>query len=426
MKNQTNDRLFCKNFILLLLGQISSLVGNYSLKFALSMYILDLTGSASVFSIVTAAAMLPMILLSPFGGVLADRADRRRVMVLLDTLSGCILLGCGLMLTLGRGIIYEAGGELYIVGGLLVIMSIIGAFESPTVQACVPQILSGDNVIRGNAAVSQVSAIAALVTPFIGSLIYTAFGINFVLFGTTVCFLLTAGFELFIHLEPVNTKSSSGVLTTISHDLREGMNFLRRDRPELLLLLLVAASVSLFLAGIAVVGFPYIVRTVLGLSTEHYAISESASALAAIAGGIFVGVMANRLRAPHLTYTIVGFGALLLPLAVVFLLPTDTAVRFSFITVIFCLCQFGCSIFSTLSITLIQAKTPDHLMGKIMSYVYTLSLCAQPVGQLLFGWLLDRYSSELPAIFLGCGLVIGLIGVLTARYIRRIDRDDCK
>src|SRR5699024_2591321 len=119
---------------------------------------------------------------------------------------------------------------------------------------------------------------------------------------------------------------------------------LRRDRPELLLLLLVAASVSLFLAGIAVVGFPYIVRKVLGLSTEHYAISESASALAAIAGGIFVGVMANRLRAPHLTYTIVGFGALLLPLAVVFLLPTDTAVRFGFITVIFCLCQFGCSI----------------------------------------------------------------------------------
>lgn len=64
-------------------------------------------------------------------------------------------------------------------------------------------------------------------------------------------------------------------------------------------------------------------------------------------------------------------------------------------------------------------------MGKVMSYVYTLSLCAQPVGQLLFGWLLDRYSSELPAIFLGCGLVIGLIGVLTARYIGRIDRD-CK
>ena len=204
------------------------------------------------------------------------------------------------------------------------------------------------------------------------------------------------------------------------------MNFLRRDRPELLLLLLVAASVSLFLTGIAVVGLPYIIRTQLGLSTEHYAISESASALAAIAGGIFVGVMASRLRSTHLTYIIVGFGALLLPLAVIFLLPVETVIRFGFVTIVFSLCQFGCSVFSTLSITLIQSRTPDRLLGKVMSYVYTLSLCAQPVGQLMFGFLFDRYSSELPAIFLGCGLAISITGIVSARFIRRIDNDNCK
>ena len=390
------------------------------------MYILDLTGSASVFSIITAAAMLPMILLSPFGGVLADRADRRRVMVLLDTLSGCILLGCGLMLTFGRGIIFEAGGELYIVGGLLVIMSIIGAFESPTVQACVPQILSGDNVIRGNASVSQVSAIAALVTPFIGSLIYTTFGINFVLFGTTVCFLLTAGFELFIHLEPVNTKSSSGVLTTISHDLREGMNFLRPRPPR--------AAIAAACRRVGQSVFSRNRGRRVSLHSPH-----GARALDRALRDIRERVCPRRDRGRHMRRSHGEPAARAAPdihncrlrsaaPTVSGGFPAADRYRRSicFITVIFCLCQFGCSIFSTLSITLIQAKTHDHLMGKVMSYVYTLSLCAQPVGQLLFGWLLDRYSSELSAIFLGCGLVIGLIGALTARYIGRIDRDDCK
>ena len=62
------EKLFTRNFTLLILGQVSSLIGNYSLKFALSMYILEQTGSASVFAGITAVSMLPMILFSPFGG----------------------------------------------------------------------------------------------------------------------------------------------------------------------------------------------------------------------------------------------------------------------------------------------------------------------------------------------------------------------
>ena len=59
------QKLFTRNFTLLLLGQISSLLGNYTLKFALSMYVLDKTGSASIFASLLAAALLPTILLSP-------------------------------------------------------------------------------------------------------------------------------------------------------------------------------------------------------------------------------------------------------------------------------------------------------------------------------------------------------------------------
>ena len=101
-------------------------------------------------------------------------------MVGLDTLSGCTVLVAGLVLPFGH--------DIWVIGALLVILSVLAAFESPTVQACIPQMLSGDNLMKGNAAVNQVQAIAGLITPFLGSLVYAAFGLTPVLWGTVACF----------------------------------------------------------------------------------------------------------------------------------------------------------------------------------------------------------------------------------------------
>ena len=125
-----------RNFVFLLLGQIMSLLGNGTLKFALAMYVLERTGSAAVFAGMLSASMLPTIALSPFGGVLADRMNRRTLMIALDALSGLAALMAGAALPLGY--------DLPLITVLLVALSALGAFESPTVQACVPQMLSGD------------------------------------------------------------------------------------------------------------------------------------------------------------------------------------------------------------------------------------------------------------------------------------------
>ena len=97
-------KLFTRNFTFLILGQISSLIGNYTLKFALSMYVLEQTGSASIFAGLLALALLPTILLSPFGGILADRANRRNIMAALDTLSGLSVLIASFAMALGQDI----------------------------------------------------------------------------------------------------------------------------------------------------------------------------------------------------------------------------------------------------------------------------------------------------------------------------------
>ena len=185
-------KLFTKNFTILVLGQVFSLVGNFTLKFALSMYVLEKTGSAAVFGGLLSASMIPTVLLTPFGGVLADRANRRTIMVCLDLLSGLSVLAALLCFSDSSGIA--------VTGALLAALSVLGAFESPTVQACVPQMQSGENILRGNAVVNQVSALTGLAAPFLGGLFYAAFGVRPALAAAAACLLLTALLECFSRL----------------------------------------------------------------------------------------------------------------------------------------------------------------------------------------------------------------------------------
>lgn len=93
------QKLFTRNFTLLILGQITSLFGNFILKLALSMYVLEATGSAAIFAGILSAATIPTILLSPLGGILADRVNKRTIMVVLDTLTGISVLCTAIFLS---------------------------------------------------------------------------------------------------------------------------------------------------------------------------------------------------------------------------------------------------------------------------------------------------------------------------------------
>lgn len=413
MKAMKKEKLFTRNFTLLILGQVSSLTGNYTLKFALSMYVLEQTGSASIFAGMLSAALLPTVLLSPFGGILADRANRKHIMVALDALSGLSVLAAGLLLPLGR--------ELWVIGALLVLLSVLAAFESPTVQACVPQMVSPQNLVQGNAVVSQVSAVTSLVTPFLGSLFYTAFGIGPVFAAAVVCFWLTALLECMIHLEYQKPPRTAGIGAIVREDLAVSAHFLRREQPDILKLLLLAALAGMFVSGTAVVGFPYLVRTVLGLSATYYGAAESAMGAAAILGSLCAGLLGKKLRVRDLSAIFLSFGLSLFPIGLSFLLPVGRMARYGVLLFFFCVCQLGVCIFSTYAITLIQQRTPKQLMGKVMSCVFTLSMCAQPVGQVVYGALFDCFSDRVYWVLIPTGMLICLIAVVSRGFLKRME-----
>ena len=413
MKAMKKEKLFTRNFTLLILGQVSSLTGNYTLKFALSMYVLEQTGSASIFAGMLSAALLPTVLLSPFGGILADRANRKHIMVALDALSGLSVLAAGLLLPLGR--------ELWVIGALLVLLSVLAAFESPTVQACVPQMVSPQNLVQGNAVVSQVSAVTSLATPFLGSLFYTAFGIGPVFAAAGVCFWLTALLECMIHLEHQKPPRTAGIGAIVREDLAVSAHFLRREQPDILKLLLLAALAGMFVSGTAVVGFPYLVRTVLGLSATYYGAAESAMGAAAILGSLCAGLLGKKLRVRDLSAIFLSFGLSLFPIGLSFLLPVGRMARYGVLLFFFCVCQLGVCIFSTYAITLIQQRTPEQLMGKVMSCVFTLSMCAQPVGQVVYGALFDCFSDSVYWVLIPTGMLICLIAVASRGFLKRME-----
>lgn len=409
--NATKQKLFTKNFTYLIIGQLFSLVGNYTLKFALSMYVLEKTGSAAVFAGLLSVAIIPTILLSPFGGILADRANRKNIMVGLDFLSGVSVLLAALLFT--------TVDSIALIGSLMVALSILGAFESPTIQACVPQMQTGENILKGNAVVNQVAAVAALVTPFLGSIVYTAFGIGPVLYATMTCFFLTALLECFIRLDHKKSSDRKSIFCIVKGDLYSSMRFLGKEEPGVLKLLLLAALVSFFVVGTAVVGFPFLVRNILGLSAEHYGLAESAMGIAAIIGSVCVGLLAKKIKIQKLYLMLAWLGLCLVPAGIAFVFPIGEFAKYLILVLAFCGVQIAASIFSIFALSAIQERTPPHLIGKVMAYVSTISMCAHPLGQIAYGVLFDGFSRSVYLVLVPTGVLITLIAFLAQRFFAR-------
>ena len=395
-------KLFTKNFTLLVLGQVFSLVGNFTLKFALSMYVLEKTGSAAVFGGLLSASMIPTVLLTPFGGVLADRANRRTIMVCLDLLSGLSVLAALLCFSDSSGIA--------VTGALLAALSVLGAFESPTVQACVPQMQSGENILRGNAVVNQVSALTGLAAPFLGGLFYAAFGVRPALAAAAACFFLTALLECFIRLPSVQAGKQQKISAILREDLLDSTRFLRRERREVLELLLFVALCSAFAVGTVVVGLPFMIRAELGQSAQLYGAAESAMGLAAVLAGLAAGILAGRLPFRRLNGLVSAMGGCVVLAGAAMMIPAEPLCRYGLLLAAFCGGQAAVTVFSIFALSAIQERTPEHMTGKVMAYTASITMCAQPVGQLMYGLFFDAAAGSAYLVLLPTGAVIWALG----------------
>ena len=397
------QKLFTKNFVLLILGQLTSLFGNFILKLALSMYILEVTGSAAIFAGILSVATIPTIILSPLGGILADRVNRKNIMVALDTLTGMAVLFATILLS--------ERNDIDVIGVLLVILSILGAFETPTVQACIPTMLEGDNITKGNAIVNQIASLSYLIAPMLGGILYAVIGLKPVMYASVGCFFVTALFECFIKLNYQIPDRTGNILSTVKQDFLSSMHYIYKEQADISKMLLLTAISRFFVMGITIVGLPYIVRTILGLSAKYYGAAESALAVATIIGSVAAGLFTEKLKTPRLSTILVCLGVSMIPAGIAFVFPFNSVMKYAINIVSFCGMQIAISIFSIFAVSLIQQRTPNHLIGKVMAYTSTITLCAQPIGQIVYGILFDRFSGAVYIILIPTAIIVCMIGL---------------
>ena len=398
-----SDRLFSRDFTLMVAGQIISLFGNAILRFALSLYVLDTTGSAAVFGGILAVSMVPTILCSPLGGVLADRVPRQRIMWGLDFFTAALVLGYGLF--------FASRGTVLAVGVLMVLLAAIQALYQPSVQASIPALASEEHLPAANGVVAQVQALANLLGPILGGMLYGWVGLLPMVAVGGACFFCSAVMELFLRI-PFQRRTLAG-------PPRDAGRFLTREQPGLLRVLALVALLNLFLSALLVVGLPYLVKISLGLSSLHYSFAEAALSLGSIVGGLLSGLVLRGADIRRAWRFLLGTSLLLLPMALALALGIPSLAAYGVILVSVLLGMACAMLFTVSAQTYLQRATPPHLLGKVASFVAAISTCAMPLGQALYGLLFDALQAH---VWVVVALGMGASLLVTFSSVRALGR----
>lgn len=283
-----NSRLFQRDFSIMILGQIISLFGNSILRFSLSLYVLDVTGSAAVFGTILAVSMIPTVILSPFGGVLADRLPKQKIMTILDFVTAGMIVS--------YDVIFGSTGSLAAVAVFMILLTLIQAFYQPAVQASIPLLAAREHLMAANGIVMQVQALAGLLGPILAGMLYGIGGVKPILAASAVCFFLSAVMELFLRIPHDKRVPEASPVRTALLDLKEALLYLIKENTCLFKLLIIVAGINLFLSALFIIGLPYLVKIYLGMSAQAYGFAEAALGLGSILGGLLSGLAGKKIK----------------------------------------------------------------------------------------------------------------------------------
>jgi MFS family permease len=411
-----NQKLFSKDFTLVVIGQIISLFGNATIRFALPLYLLNLTGSSALYGTVTACAFIPAILLSPIGGIVADRVNKRNVMVILDFFTAAIILAFSLLMN-GVNLI------LLLTVTLMLLYGIAGAYQ-PSVQASIPALVTQENFMAANSIINTISSFASLIGPVLGGVLYSAYGLKPILWICMICFILSAVMEIFIKIPFQKQTSDGGILKTAKTDFAESICFIRKEKPVVGKVLLVICGINLFMSAMIIVALPYLVTEVLNLEAVQanrlYGFAEGALAAGGLVGGIGAGVFANKLAIQKSGNLVIACAACVFPIGIALILFSSGIINYIVITV----CCFVIMVFSTIftvqMMAFIQAETPQNLIGKVIAVILTVSMCAQPLGNALYGVLFEICKGLEYIVVLFAGIVSLMIAIGTRNIFKKL------
>ena len=406
-----------RNFIMVVLGQIISLFGNAVLRFALPLYLLNQTGSAALFGVVSACAFIPMIVLSPVGGIFADRVNKRNIMVVLDFVTAVLVLV--VILLLGKVNIV-----VLLLCALFILYGINGAYQ-PAVQASIPALLKGEHIMQGNAVINLVSSFTGLIGPVIGVALFGFYGIMPILYVCVICFLLSAVMEIFIQI-PFEKKAAKGNIFAIGYgDLKKSFRYMHKEQPIIMQFSLAIAAINMILSALVMIGLPIIVTQLLGFDQEManrlYGYAQGALAMGSLCGGMGAGLLAKRLK-PQKGYLLLLYdGLTLLPIGIAIMLPFKAMFSYGIILVS-CFCMmFLATLFSIQIMSCLQSMVPESLIGKVISCAMCIGMCASPLGQAIYGGLFELLKGRVFVLFFVAAILTVMLALAMKKAFKKLE-----
>lgn len=353
-------------------GQALSVLATYAATYAAIWYIVETFNSPLAVSFTSVASLLPIALLSPLGGVVADRFPRKRVMILADGLAGAASAVIAALIVLGD---LHVGMLL----AMLVVRACAQAFHAPALTATMPLMVPEKHLVRINSLDQMLTSGSAIVSPAIGIFLYTTFGFATVLVVDAVCALL-ACLCLAVARIPqpeIAPKTGTGQAGPLA-DMKDAARLLVGDRPLFWLLVVCAVAMLVFVP----LGTLFPLITYDWYQGDGYA----ASLVEAVAGiGLLVG---------SVVLLIWGGGSRLVPvmmgsgLAIAALLIVVSALEqapFAAFLVAAALIFVATGIFNGPIMPIMQKRLAQDQMGKAMGITIALSSWAAPIGLVITG-----------------------------------------
>ncbi|WP_234007858.1 MFS transporter [Lysinibacillus sp. FJAT-14745] len=412
-----------RNFGVLVICQVITLFGSSILRFALSLYILDLTGSAKIFGLILAISTIPTIFLAPIGGAIADRTNRRNLLVILDVISSFIVGGLAIFLFTSESSI------IVMIGIVMTLLMIVSAFYQPTVQASIPVLVKQDKLLEANGIVSGVSSITNFAGPVLGGLLYSIAGIEMIVIITCISFFLSAVIELFIKIPFEKREQPYGAVKTTLLDIKDGVSYIVKENPFISKVILIAASLNLFITPLFLVGIPYIIKITLGMSDSLFGLTQGGISLSMIFAAVAIGFISKKLKVNNLYLWFVASGILFIPMAITVypeFVNSSGEITLQFLVFSFSsmLIMFAITIINIFIITLLQQQTPNLLLGKVMAILTAVSTCSVPVGQVLFGTLIDKFEDNVYTLVFAVAVITVLLALVTKKLFSTVEQVD--
>lgn len=405
--------LFKRDFTLVVIGQIISLFGNAILRFALPLYLLRETGSSTLFGMVTACSFAPMVVLSMIGGVLADRVNKRNIMVGLDFCTAALIL-----------IFYFTLGKLptvpLFIAVLMLLYGISGTYQ-PSVQASIPLLVSSEKLIAGNAVINQVNTLSGLLGPVMGGIMLGMWGIYPILILSIVCFAFSAVMEIFIHIPHEKRIRESGILAVIGNDLKDSCQFVKAERPIFLSVVLLISIFNLVLSAVMIVGTPVLITQVLKLSDTMYGFTQGALALGGLCGGVLTAVISEKLKLKNSYILLLVCAAAVALMGISLTLHIPAIISYWVITLMSFTIMGASTLFVVQIYTMVQRQTPPQLVGKIMAALISIAMCGQPIGQAVYGILFDIFESRAWIVLLVAAAAAFLISLYSKKIFSQLE-----